>query len=95
MEGYFLHTPAACGGERLNPLSRGAAVRDVRLPQLSALSLDELRRWLEKLEQELPSAHQKTGGAVFAGSADKASALVGRWFGISFAGAAGGNTFRR
>ena len=60
MEGYFLHTPCrACGGERLNPLSRGAAVRDVRLPQLSALSLDELRRWLEKLEQELPSAHQK------------------------------------
>ena len=60
MEGYFLHTPCrACGGERLNPLSRGAAVRDVRLPQLSALSLDELRRWLEKLRQELPSAHQK------------------------------------
>ena len=56
----FLHTPCrACGGERLNPLSRGAAVRDVRLPQLSALSLDELRRWLEKLEQELSSAHQK------------------------------------
>lgn len=60
MEGYFLHTSCrACGGERLNPLSRGAAVRDVRLPQLSALSLDGLRRWLEKLEQELPSAHQK------------------------------------
>lgn len=39
-----------CGGERLNELSRSVTVLDTRLPELVSLSLEELYKWLLKLE---------------------------------------------
>ncbi|MBC5581822.1 excinuclease ABC subunit UvrA [Anaerofilum sp. BX8] len=52
---YFVYGPCpACKGERLAPESRAAQVAGVRLPQLAALPLDGLRRWLAGLREGLP-----------------------------------------
>ena len=47
----------ACGGERLAPLGRSAAVQGTRLPELSRLSLEQLCLWVEQLAASLPAAH--------------------------------------
>ncbi|MEL7565628.1 MAG: excinuclease ABC subunit UvrA [Dehalobacterium sp.] len=44
-----------CMGERLGELSRSATVENMRLPQLSLLSLEELYGWILKLEGSLTS----------------------------------------
>ncbi len=42
-----------CMGERLCELSRSATVKDMRLPELSVLSLEDLQEWVQKLENSL------------------------------------------
>lgn len=56
---YFRSAPCpACGGERLNALSRSAAVQGTRLPELARRSLDELDAWTQSLFARLPAAHR-------------------------------------
>jgi excinuclease ABC subunit A len=51
LDAYFhSDTCSDCKGERLNELSRSVTVMDTRLPELTALSLEELYEWLLGLE---------------------------------------------
>lgn len=53
-EKYFnTRTCPKCGGERLNALSRSVTVNGTRLPELSALPLEALNRWVAGLESSL------------------------------------------
>ncbi len=42
-----------CMGERLGKLSRSVTVENIRLPELSLLSLEELYTWIQKIENSL------------------------------------------
>ncbi|OWA37502.1 ABC-ATPase UvrA [Saccharibacillus sp. O16] len=48
-----------CGGERLNEQSRSVTVGQVRLPQLSQLSLEQLADWVHGLNQSLGTAERE------------------------------------
>lgn len=65
LEPCFIQTPCPdCGGERLNEISRSVTVAGIRLPELSRLSLEELKVWLETLKAELTDS-QKTLTQVY------------------------------
>ncbi|WP_172251058.1 ATP-binding cassette domain-containing protein [Saccharibacillus deserti] len=54
----------ACAGERLNPISRSVTVENRRLPELSALSLEELGQWLDAFgtQARRPETAEAAGG---------------------------------
>ena len=56
---YFTDTTCSvCHGERLSPASRAVTVAGRRLPELSALSLEELGQWLQALSAGLSTAQR-------------------------------------
>ncbi|MCU6707382.1 excinuclease ABC subunit UvrA [Paenibacillus sp. J5C_2022] len=58
LERYFVEEVcSSCEGERLAPLGRSATIEEVRLPQLSAFSLDQLQEWIGGLKCSLSERH--------------------------------------
>ncbi|MDT4761500.1 excinuclease ABC subunit UvrA [Sphaerochaeta sp. PS] len=54
LQEFFVQTPCpACHGERLQPLSREATLLGKRLPELSAMNVQDLLQWVEHLSQSL------------------------------------------
>lgn len=59
LEAYFeFDTCPDCLGERLQSPSRSVTVMNTRLPQLAALSLDELSQWLSELQDSVQSSQE-------------------------------------
>ncbi|MBP1756273.1 MAG: transporter related, partial [Firmicutes bacterium] len=56
---FYLDLCPECNGERLNSLSRKVTVEDVRLPQLSLLSLDKLLEWVKQLDAGMLTTHRE------------------------------------
>ncbi|MDF2921523.1 MAG: transporter related [Paenibacillaceae bacterium] len=57
---YFdFDTCPDCRGERLGELSRSAMVKGTRLPELSALSLEQLLDWIRTLESSLSDTERR------------------------------------
>ncbi len=77
LEAYFdSDICRACGGERLNELSRSAVVMDTRLPELVSLSLEELYQWVLTLEGSVDGANKLLAEAYLSDLKTKLRRLV-------------------
>ncbi|MBU2515831.1 excinuclease ABC subunit UvrA [bacterium] len=66
----------ACHGEQLNPVARFVTVAQKRFPEVSAMSIDSLQKWMDEIPEKMSNSEYQLSKEIIQTIGKKAKALI-------------------